>query len=102
MNLFYHDVTRDQSKLKPAKLEQGEVRPRAHTGLLHGQRSSASWDGFDVCVVAFALQVCAVYCADKSSWCRAQVETVSMDSECYRARCFLVDHGERVFVSSDK
>ncbi|XP_075884804.1 putative ATP-dependent RNA helicase TDRD12 isoform X2 [Nelusetta ayraudi] len=69
MNLFYHDFTRDQSKLKPAKLEQGEVY--------------------------------AVYCADKSSWCRAQVETVSMDSESYRAHCFLVDHGERVFVYSD-
>lgn len=62
MNLFYHDVTCDQSKLKPAKLEQGEVRRRMHTLLLHGQRSSASWDGFDVCCRICPTGVCGVLC----------------------------------------
>lgn len=26
MNLFYHDVTKDQQKLKPSVLEEGQVR----------------------------------------------------------------------------
>lgn len=30
MNLFYHDVTQDLRKLKPASLEEGQVTPETH------------------------------------------------------------------------
>lgn len=102
INLFYQDVTRDHSKLKPAKLEQGEVRPRTQRQILHRQPFSSSLEWFNVCVAIFAWQVCVVYSSEKRSWCRAQVESVSTDSVSCRAYCFLVDHGERVFVSSDE
>lgn len=70
--------------------------------ILQTQRFSTSFEWFNVRVAIFTWQVCVVYSFEKRSWCRAQVEAVSVDSKSYRAYCFLVDHAERVFVSSDE
>lgn len=63
MNLFYQDVTRDQSKLKPAKLEQGEVRPK-------NTHAAPAWAAFFsqlgwiwcVCCCICPSGVCGVLC----------------------------------------
>ncbi|KAM7003443.1 putative ATP-dependent RNA helicase TDRD12 [Tautogolabrus adspersus] len=47
-------------------------------------------------------QVCVVYWSVMKSWCRAVVESIFMDSVSCQARCLLVDHGERLVVSSDQ
>ncbi|XP_042352829.1 putative ATP-dependent RNA helicase TDRD12 [Plectropomus leopardus] len=47
-------------------------------------------------------QVCVVYWSVIKSWCRALVESIIMDSMSCHARCFLVDHGERLIVPSDQ
>ncbi|TSK13375.1 AFG3-like protein 1 [Bagarius yarrelli] len=45
-------------------------------------------------------QVCVVYWPVLRSWCRAKVESLFLGSEKSQATCFLVDHGERVIVST--
>lgn len=52
--------------------------------------------------VCISLQVCVVYWSVMKLWCRALVESVIVDSVSYKALCFLVDHGERLVVSSDQ
>ncbi|XP_041652126.1 putative ATP-dependent RNA helicase TDRD12 isoform X2 [Cheilinus undulatus] len=47
-------------------------------------------------------QLCVVYWSVMKSWCRAVVESIVMDSVSCQARCFLVDYGERLVVSSDQ
>uniref|UniRef100_A0A8C4GVP4 RNA helicase n=1 Tax=Dicentrarchus labrax TaxID=13489 RepID=A0A8C4GVP4_DICLA len=47
-------------------------------------------------------QVCVVYWSVMKSWCRAVVESVIVDSVSRKARCFLVDYGERLVVPSDQ
>ncbi|XP_071316534.1 putative ATP-dependent RNA helicase TDRD12 isoform X3 [Trachinotus anak] len=47
-------------------------------------------------------QVCVVYWSVMKSWCRAMVESIIMDSVSCKARCLLVDHGERLVVPSDQ
>ncbi|XP_039989883.1 putative ATP-dependent RNA helicase TDRD12 isoform X2 [Xiphias gladius] len=47
-------------------------------------------------------QVCVVYWSVMRSWCRAVVESIIMDSVSCKARCLLVDHGERFVVASDQ
>ncbi|KAM9351967.1 putative ATP-dependent RNA helicase TDRD12 [Symphorus nematophorus] len=47
-------------------------------------------------------QMCVVYWSAMKSWCRAVVEAIIMDSVSCQARCLLVDHGERLVVSSDQ
>ncbi|XP_051808065.1 putative ATP-dependent RNA helicase TDRD12 [Acanthochromis polyacanthus] len=47
-------------------------------------------------------EVCVVYWAAIKSWCRAVVESIYMDSISCQARCRLVDHGERLVISSDQ
>ncbi|GAA6227719.1 putative ATP-dependent RNA helicase TDRD12 [Lates japonicus] len=47
-------------------------------------------------------QVCVVYWSVMKTWCRAVVESVIMDSVSCKARCLLVDHGERLVVPSDQ
>ncbi|XP_035521694.1 putative ATP-dependent RNA helicase TDRD12 [Morone saxatilis] len=47
-------------------------------------------------------QVCVVYWSVMKSWCRAVVESVIVDSVSCKARCFLVDYGERLVVPSDQ
>nr|XP_029133392.1 putative ATP-dependent RNA helicase TDRD12 isoform X1 [Labrus bergylta]XP_029133393.1 putative ATP-dependent RNA helicase TDRD12 isoform X1 [Labrus bergylta] len=47
-------------------------------------------------------QVCVVYWSVMKSWCRAVVESIIMGSVSCQARCLLVDHGERLVVSSDQ
>ncbi|XP_056244242.1 putative ATP-dependent RNA helicase TDRD12 [Seriola aureovittata] len=47
-------------------------------------------------------QMCVVYWSVMKSWCRAVVESVIMDSVSCKARCVLIDHGERLIVPSDQ
>ncbi|XP_040894679.1 putative ATP-dependent RNA helicase TDRD12 [Toxotes jaculatrix] len=47
-------------------------------------------------------QVCVVYWTVMKSWCRAVVESVIMDSVSCKVRCLLVDHAERLVVTSDQ
>uniref|UniRef100_A0A8C8IWU4 RNA helicase n=1 Tax=Oncorhynchus tshawytscha TaxID=74940 RepID=A0A8C8IWU4_ONCTS len=47
-------------------------------------------------------QVCVVYWSALRSWCRAIVESLFLGTVGTQAMCFLVDHGERVIVSSDE
>ncbi|XP_062246116.1 putative ATP-dependent RNA helicase TDRD12 [Platichthys flesus] len=47
-------------------------------------------------------QVCVVYWSVMKLWCRAVVESIIMDSVSCKARCLLVDHGERLVVASDQ
>uniref|UniRef100_A0A3B4WLS7 RNA helicase n=1 Tax=Seriola lalandi dorsalis TaxID=1841481 RepID=A0A3B4WLS7_SERLL len=47
-------------------------------------------------------QMCVVYWSVMKSWCRAVVESVIMDSVSCKARCVLIDHGERLVVPSDQ
>ncbi|XP_038872845.1 putative ATP-dependent RNA helicase TDRD12 [Salvelinus namaycush] len=47
-------------------------------------------------------QVCVVYWSTLRSWCRAIVESLFLGTVGTQAMCFLVDHGERVIVSSDE
>ncbi|XP_034163027.2 putative ATP-dependent RNA helicase TDRD12 isoform X1 [Pangasianodon hypophthalmus] len=46
-------------------------------------------------------QVCVVFWPALRSWCRAKVESLFLGSARSQATCFLVDHGERVVVSTD-
>ncbi|XP_028323666.1 putative ATP-dependent RNA helicase TDRD12 isoform X3 [Gouania willdenowi] len=46
--------------------------------------------------------VCVVYWPVKKSWCRAVVERIITDSVSCKARCLLVDYGERDIVPSDQ
>ncbi|MCJ8736009.1 hypothetical protein PDJAM_G00254050 [Pangasius djambal] len=46
-------------------------------------------------------QVCVVFWPVLRSWCRAKVESLFLGSARSQATCFLVDHGERVVVSTD-
>ncbi|XP_053496879.1 putative ATP-dependent RNA helicase TDRD12 [Ictalurus furcatus] len=46
-------------------------------------------------------QVCVVFWPELRSWCRAKVESLILGSAWSQAMCFLVDHGERVVVSTD-
>ncbi|KAM9854853.1 putative ATP-dependent RNA helicase TDRD12 [Aulostomus maculatus] len=46
--------------------------------------------------------VCVVYWSVRRMWCRALVEAVIVVPLSYQARCFLVDHGERIIVPSDQ
>lgn len=97
MNLFYCNLTQDLRSLKPTLLEKGQVRPETYlmqAGVLAGA-------GLDVCV-CISLQVCVVYWSVMKLWCRALVESIIVDSVSYKALCFLVDHGERLVVSSDQ
>lgn len=97
MNLFYCSLAQDLRKLKPTSLEEGQVSPETHlmqTGMFGG-------GGLDVCV-CISLQVYVVYWSVMKLWCRALVESIIVDSVSYKALCFLVDHGERLVVSSDK
>nr|XP_019934149.1 PREDICTED: putative ATP-dependent RNA helicase TDRD12 [Paralichthys olivaceus] len=47
-------------------------------------------------------QVCVVYWSVRRLWCRAVVESIITDSVSCKARCLLVDHGERLVVASDQ
>ncbi|XP_034443256.1 putative ATP-dependent RNA helicase TDRD12 [Hippoglossus hippoglossus] len=47
-------------------------------------------------------QVCVVYWSVMKLWCRAVVESITMDSVSCKARCLLVDHGERLVIASDQ
>ncbi|XP_017340230.2 putative ATP-dependent RNA helicase TDRD12 [Ictalurus punctatus] len=46
-------------------------------------------------------QMCVVFWPELRSWCRAKVESLILGSAWSQAACFLVDHGERVVVSTD-
>uniref|UniRef100_A0A4W4GT21 RNA helicase n=1 Tax=Electrophorus electricus TaxID=8005 RepID=A0A4W4GT21_ELEEL len=46
-------------------------------------------------------QLCVVFCPAMRSWCRATVESLFLGSVRSQAMCFLVDHGERVIVSTE-
>ncbi|KAJ3597170.1 hypothetical protein NHX12_003570 [Muraenolepis orangiensis] len=73
MNLHYHTNTPDTVTLKPCAVLEG--------------------------------QVCVLYWSEMRSWCRATVESVVLlgpVSTVTHVRCFLVDHGERVVVTSDR
>ncbi|KAK1789793.1 hypothetical protein P4O66_015670 [Electrophorus voltai] len=45
--------------------------------------------------------MCVVFCPAMRSWCRATVESLFLGSVRSQAMCFLVDHGERVIVSTE-
>ncbi|KAM3609762.1 uncharacterized protein V6R79_019935 [Siganus canaliculatus] len=47
-------------------------------------------------------QVFVVYWSTAKSWCRAVVESIIVDSVSCRARCLLVDYGERLVISTDQ
>uniref|UniRef100_A0A8C6LPL3 RNA helicase n=1 Tax=Nothobranchius furzeri TaxID=105023 RepID=A0A8C6LPL3_NOTFU len=47
-------------------------------------------------------QVYVVFWTVKNLWCRALVESTIMDSLSCQACCLLVDHGERIMVSSEQ
>ncbi|CAB1322821.1 unnamed protein product [Coregonus sp. 'balchen'] len=47
-------------------------------------------------------QVCVVYWSALRSWCRAIVESLFLGTVGTQVMCFLVDHGERIIVSSDE
>ncbi|XP_058500478.1 putative ATP-dependent RNA helicase TDRD12 isoform X2 [Solea solea] len=47
-------------------------------------------------------QVYVVYWSMMKSWCRAVVESVVKDSASCRARCLLVDYGERLVITKDQ
>ncbi|KAM3870210.1 putative ATP-dependent RNA helicase TDRD12 [Diretmus argenteus] len=47
-------------------------------------------------------QVCVVYWAVLRSWCRAVVQSVSLDSVSCQVRCLLVDHGEHLSIPSNE
>ncbi|XP_072290541.1 putative ATP-dependent RNA helicase TDRD12 [Eucyclogobius newberryi] len=72
INLFYHDVTQDQHKLD-----------LNHSSFEKGQ-------------------VCVVYWPAIKSWCRAKMEAIITDSVSSQARCFLVDYGEQLVVSTNQ
>lgn len=92
MNLFYHDVTQDLQKLKLKSLEEGQVM----------QHLTHFFSGLQVDLMCVSPQVCVVYWPVIKSWCRALVESVIMDSVSCKARCLLLDHGERLVVSSNQ
>uniref|UniRef100_A0AAR2LIF5 RNA helicase n=1 Tax=Pygocentrus nattereri TaxID=42514 RepID=A0AAR2LIF5_PYGNA len=46
-------------------------------------------------------QLIVVFCPALRSWCRATVESLFMGTVDSQVMCFLVDHGERVVISTD-
>ncbi|XP_061450280.1 putative ATP-dependent RNA helicase TDRD12 isoform X2 [Rhineura floridana] len=47
-------------------------------------------------------QVCAVYCQELKSWCRAIVKSIISCTDYYLADCFLVDYAKSVPVKTDR
>ncbi|XP_063169241.1 putative ATP-dependent RNA helicase TDRD12 isoform X2 [Candoia aspera] len=47
-------------------------------------------------------QVCAVYCQELKSWCRAVVKSIISCTDYYRVECFLVDYAKSVPVKTEK
>ncbi|XP_032087081.1 putative ATP-dependent RNA helicase TDRD12 [Thamnophis elegans] len=47
-------------------------------------------------------QVCAVYCEELKSWCRAVVNSIISYTDYYIAECFLVDYAKTVPVNTKK
>ncbi|KAG8144055.1 hypothetical protein E2320_001178 [Naja naja] len=47
-------------------------------------------------------QVCAVYCEELKSWCRAVVNSIISYTDYYVAECFLVDYAKTVPVNTEK
>nr|XP_028596166.1 putative ATP-dependent RNA helicase TDRD12 isoform X1 [Podarcis muralis]XP_028596167.1 putative ATP-dependent RNA helicase TDRD12 isoform X1 [Podarcis muralis]XP_028596168.1 putative ATP-dependent RNA helicase TDRD12 isoform X1 [Podarcis muralis] len=47
-------------------------------------------------------QVCAVYCQEMKSWCRAVVKSIISCTDYYLAECFLVDYAKSVPVKTDR
>ncbi|XP_070616404.1 putative ATP-dependent RNA helicase TDRD12 isoform X2 [Erythrolamprus reginae] len=47
-------------------------------------------------------QVCAVYCEELKSWCRAVVNSIISYTDYYIAECFLVDYAKTVPVKTEK
>ncbi|XP_025024118.1 putative ATP-dependent RNA helicase TDRD12 isoform X5 [Python bivittatus] len=47
-------------------------------------------------------QVCAVYCQELKSWCRAVVKSIISCTDYYVAECFLVDYAKSVHVKTEK
>lgn len=43
-----------------------------------------------------------VFWPELKSWCRAKVESLFLGSAGTQTKCFLVDHGEHVVVSTDE
>uniref|UniRef100_A0A670ZU42 Putative ATP-dependent RNA helicase TDRD12 n=1 Tax=Pseudonaja textilis TaxID=8673 RepID=A0A670ZU42_PSETE len=47
-------------------------------------------------------QVCAVYCEELKSWCRAVVNSIISYTDYYIAECFLVDYAKTIPVNTEK
>ncbi|KAH0619594.1 hypothetical protein JD844_000326 [Phrynosoma platyrhinos] len=47
-------------------------------------------------------QVCAVYCEEQKSWCRAIVKSITSCTDYYLAECFLVDYAKSIPVKKEK